>query len=490
MNRKMQSLILFLLIITTTISYGQVSYTLSDVIALAHGQSLSQKRVDNTLENKYWQYNSFKKSFLPKLDFEGTLPNLNIGLTEVTQPNGTVTFQRTSQINSSASISINQPLKWTGGNIFVSSDLLRLDWLGNSPYTSYRASPFYIGFSQPLLKHNSFKWAAKVEPLVYEEAKRLSVEQSEDVSRETVRLFFDVLSRSSQYEVAKLNKKNSDTLYQISQGRYSLGKIAENELLQIELTSLNAEKSLAQSILDVQVSEQALKTYLKLPYEKPLNLEIDTVLPLRTIDVQKVVNLAKEHRSEYIAYERRLIESERELDRVKKNNSFNADLFAAYGVTQTSTSLEGSYVNPLDQEVVRFGVRVPIYNWGLSKSNIKQQQANSELIENQVEQDKKNFEQDVFIIASQFNIMSQQVTIAQKAMVVAKKRYEVSKQRYLIGKSDILTFNNSLQERNQAIDSYYRTISSYWESYYNIRKLTHFDFVKQQVIEVEEFNGK
>lgn len=221
-----------------------------------------------------------------------------------------------------------------------------------------------------------------------------------------------------------------------------------------------------------------------------MNLQIDTILPLRKINVEKVVSLAKEHRSEYIAYERRLIESERKLDKVKKNNSFNADLFAAYGVTQTSTSLEGSYQDPLDQEVVRLGIRVPIYNWGLSRSNIKQQQANSELIQNQVEQDKKNFEQDVFIIASQFNIMSQQVTIAEKAMLVAKKRYEVSKQRYLIGKSDILTFNNSLQERNQAIDSYYRTIASYWVSYYNIRKLTHFDFVKQKVIEVEEFDGK
>ena len=486
---KIQLALLFFIVINKS-SISQSNYTLIDVINLAHGQSLSQKKVDNSLENRYWQYNSFKKSFLPKLEFEGTLPNFNVGLSEVTQPDGTVTFQRTSQVNSSASISINQPLKWTGGNIFVSSDLLRLDWLGNSPYTSYRTSPFYIGFTQPLLKHNGFKWASKVEPLIYEEAKRLSIEQSEDVSRETVRLFFDVLSKSSQYEVAKLNKKNSDTLYQISQGRYSLGKIAENELLQIELTSLNAEKSLAQSILDVKVSEQALKTYLKLPYSEVLNLQIDTILPLRKINVEKVVSLAKEHRSEYIAYERRLIESERELDKVKKNNSFNADLFAAYGVTQTSTSLEGSYQDPLDQEVVRLGIRVPIYNWGLSRSNIKQQQANSELIQNQVEQDKKNFEQDVFIIASQFNIMSQQVTIAEKAMLVAKKRYEVSKQRYLIGKSDILTFNNSLQERNQAIDSYYRTIASYWMSYYNIRKLTHFDFVKQKVIEVEEFDGK
>lgn len=488
MNKKYK--LIFLVFFFVNILFAQKNYTLADAIALAHGQSLSKKRVENSFENKYWQYNSFKKSFLPTVNFEGALPNLNIGLTEVTQPDGTVTFQRTSQINSNASVSINQPIRWTGGNIFVSSELVRLDWLGNSPFTSYRTNPFYIGINQPLFKHNRFKWSSKVEPLIYEEAKRLSVEQSEDVSIETVRLFFDVLSKSSQYEVAKLNKENSDTLYKISKGRYSLGKIAENELLQIELTSLNAEKSLAQSALDIQVSEQALKNFLKTTYDEELILEIDTVLPLRKINVKKAVMLAKEHRSEYIAYERRKIESERDLDKVEKENRFNADLFLAYGVTQTAPSLESSYQNPLDQETVRLGVRVPIYNWGLSKSNIKQQQANTELIQNQVEQDQKNFEQDVFIIASQFNIMSQQVFISEKAMIVAKKRYEVSKQRYLIGKSDLLTFNNSLQERNLAINSYYTTIASYWMSYYNIRKLTHYDFVNQKIIESEEFDGK
>jgi len=487
-NVKILSVILLTVLVQFATAQNQL--TLSNVIDLAHGQSLSQKKVDNAFENNYWRYNSFKKLFLPKIDFEGTLPNFNVGFTEVVQPDGTVNFQRTSRVSSSASISINQPLQWTGGNIFFSTNLLRLDWLGNSPFTSYRASPFYIGFSQPLLKHNPYKWSKKIEPLVYEESKRMSVEQSEDVSREAVRLFFNVLSNLSKYEVSKLNKRNSDTLYQISKGRYSLGKIAENELLQIELTALNAEKSLAQSVLDVQVSEQALKTFLKIPYSQSLSLKIEEELPLKTVDVQKIVSLARDHRSEYIAYERRLLESSRELDKIKKDNSFNADLFVAYGVSQTAPVLESSYQNPLGQQQVRLGVRVPIYNWGLSKSNIKQQQANSELIENQIEQDKKNFEQQVFIIASQFNIMSQQVTISQKAMLVAKKRYEVSKQRYLIGKSDLLTFNNSLQERDVAIASYYQTISEYWLSFYNIRKLTHFDFVNNKDISVSKFNGK
>ncbi len=469
---------------------AQTEYHLEDILRLAHGQSLAQKKVDNSFENRFWQYNSFKKQFLPKMVFQGTLPDFNVGLSKVIQPDGTISFERTSQVNSSANLRINQPIKWTGGNLFFSSNLMRVDWLGNSPYTSYRTNPFYIGISQPIMKFNSYKWSQKIEPLLYEEAKRMSVEQSEDVSIQASQLFFNVLSNLSKLQIAKLNKENSDTLYKISQGRYEIGKIAENELLQMELTALNAEKTLAQSVLDVQISEQALKTFLKIPYSQPLPLKIDTVLPLDKIDVQRVVDLAKQHRSEYIAYQRRLLESQRELDRVKKNNRLNADLFAAYGLTQTAPTFDQGYLNPLDKEQVNLGIKIPIYNWGLSRSNIKQQQANTELMQNQIEQDKKNFEQNVFITASQFNIMSQQVVIAQKAMEVAKKRYEVSKQRYLIGKSDIFTFNNSLKERNSAIATYYQTLASYWTSFYNIRKLTHYDFVNQKEIEVPVFEGK
>jgi outer membrane protein TolC len=206
------------------------------------------------------------------------------------------------------------------------------------------------------------------------------------------------------------------------------------------------------------------------------------------IDVNKVVELAKDNRSEFIRYQQRIMESNRDLDKVKKDNSFNMNVFAAYGLTQTASNVDEVYQDLLYQETIRVGVRVPIVNWGKSKANIKQQKANSELIQNQVEQAKKDFERYIFTSAYQFNIMFKKIKIAKKAMIVAKRRYSVSKQLYLIGKSDILSFNNSLQEHNQAIDSYYQIHKEYWVSYYSIRKLTHFDFVNN--IQIEQLKIK
>jgi outer membrane protein len=53
------------------------------------------------------------------------------------------------------------------------------------------------------------------------------------------RFFFDLLLEQINLEIALKNQANNDTIYKIAQGRYNLGKIAEDELLQLELTLMN-----------------------------------------------------------------------------------------------------------------------------------------------------------------------------------------------------------------------------------------------------------
>lgn len=481
-----KSLILILFLSLNLVGFSQSNFSLEDVIAMAHGESISSKKVQNTFENKYWQYFSYKRSFLPSLSFTGTIPSLNVGITEVVQEDGTRDFVRTSNVNYSAAFQINQPIRWTGGDVFISTDLARLDILGGNNRTSYKASPFYIGYRQPIMKFNGYKWQAKIEPLEFEEAKKKSVEQNEDVSIEAVRLFFEAVNNSSRYDIATINVANSDTLFKISQGRYNLGKIAESELLQIELTLLNAEKSLAQSELDVIVSKQKLKTFLGLAPTETILLRVDETVPNVSVDIAKAIKMAKENRSEIVNFEKSLLQSKRDLDKAKKDNSLNADLFISYGVTGTAPSAQGAINDVTDQETVNLGISIPLYNWGMNKARVKQQVANSELINIQVEQNRINFEREVFIQATQFNMMNKQVEIAKKSMVVAEKRYLVSKERFLIGKSDILTFNNSLTERNSAVNSYNQTLQQFWTNYYLLRKLTHYDFENEKLLKFVE----
>jgi outer membrane protein TolC len=76
----------------------------------------------------------------------------------------------------------------------------------------------------------------------------------------------------------------------------------------------------------------------------------------------------------------------------------------------------------------------------------------------------------------EFNMLERQLLIAAKADTIAEKRYEVSRQRYLIGRIDILELNIALTEKDRAKQSYLAALRSYWRGYYEMRRLTLFDF--------------
>ena len=79
-------------------------------------------------------------------------------------------------------------------------------------------------------------------------------------------------------------------------------------------------------------------------------------------------------------------------------------------------------------------------------------------------------------IKVQSAIQDDQVRIAAKADTIAQNRYNVTKERFLIGNVDVLDLNIALTERDAATRNYLSTLHNYWTYYYNIRKLTLYDF--------------
>jgi len=76
-----------------------------------------------------------------------------------------------------------------------------------------------------------------------------------------------------------------------------------------------------------------------------------------------------------------------------------------------------------------------------------------------------------------------QLKIAAKSDTVAQKRFEVTQQRYLIGKiNDVLELNNAQIDNDNAKKSYYSALHNYWRNYFELRKLTLYDFKKDRLI--------
>lgn len=483
---KLNRLVLLLGLIQFSTSNAQnKQLTLEEVIRLAQENSPGFARAENRFENDYWQYRNFKAGLRPQLALNGTLPGFTRSIERITLPDGSDAFVNRSLGSADVNLTMFQNVGFTGGTLFVNSRLQRID-LFDQRTTSYLSNPISIGYRQNALFFNPFKYDRKIAPLRYDEARKNYAEQMERIAIEVSTLYFQLLLAETNFQIASINLSNTDTLFKISQGRYNLGKIAENDLLQLELSLLNAENNLNQAELDQKLATQNLKRYLQIPDSEVLTLDIPVDVPVLAIEPTRAIEEARDNRQSVLAFRRQRLEAERELARAKGENGLVLGVNFDIGYTQRAGNIEGAYVNPQNLTSGALTFSIPIVDWGVAKSRRKIAESNQKLIEVNVQQDEVNFEQEVYLQVMRFNMASAQLNVAAKADTIAQKRFEVTKQRYLIGKISITDLNLAIAEKDQAKQGYINSLQNWWTSYYLVRALTLFDFERNTKLAIPE----
>ena len=457
---------------------NNMTLSLDQVIQMAKGNTPDMALAKTRLSNNYWRFQSYRSELKPQLAVTGTTPNLDRTISQITQPDGSEEFIRRSLNTSSVQVSLNQNIGLTGGQVFASSGLSRIDLISSTGnQSSYLSNPISIGISQPLFSFNQFKWDKIIQPLAYEEAQREYSEELEEKALEATTLFFDIFVAQITLEASRIDKANADTLYNISVGRYNVGKIAENELLQMELSMNQSEVGVSEALLDLQNSTENLRIFLGLPENTTFSLLSPTDIPEYEIDPQVAIETARKNRKVILEFERRVLEADMDVARARGESGFNANLFASFGLSGTADDLPGAYKDPLDSERFNLGFEIPIADWGKSKARRKIAESNKDLVQLTVDQERVNFEQDILIKIQQFELVRNRLRLAEKSFEIAKKRYDITRKRYRIGKIDVTELNIALQEQTSARQAYMQSLRAFWFSHFEIRRLTLYDFV-------------
>ncbi len=462
------------------------SYSLEQVIEIAQNNSLDIQIAKFELISNYWAYRTFKRGLLPQFNFTGELPNLNRSFVNYTNPDGTESYLAQSYISYSGNLQVRKTIGFTGGNVFLSSGLQKVDNFSDSLRShNYLSTPINFGVSQPIFNYNPYKWSKKIEPLKYNEAKRKYLEASEQVRITAVNYYFDLLQSQLNIEIQQVNVQNYDTLYKLAQGRYSLGKIQENELLQLELQLLQSKSSLELANLNYENSLYKFKSFLRLSPEVKVILLEPGAVDFIIVDKNKALNYAMVNNSKILGFDRQIMQANSDLDRAKKENGFNANLYAVFGLTQNAPILGDAYYDLNNQQNVRLGVQVPIYDWGLRKGQVKMAESNLSIVKSSIEQQKIDFKQQIYLQVAEFNMQQNQLYIAAKSDTVAQRNYIITKNRYYLGKTTVTDLNIAQAANDQARLNYLRAIQKYWNSYFNLRKKTLFDFKNDKELDVD-----
>ncbi len=274
---------------------------LREVVTQAKENSIAAKQAYTVRETKYWEWRTFKSNYQPQLALSGTLPGYNKTYAQVLQPNGTVLFQPVRNDNSSLRLDFKQGIAATGGTIYGTTELQRFSDFDRHSVL-YNGTPYGIGYSQPLLQFNSLKWDRRIEPLKYNESRQAYIEAQEKIAITVTGYFFDLLLAQVNLQIAENNYTNTTNILGIAKTKFDLGKIARNEILQLQLENLNARKAVGTAMRDVEIATLNLKSYAGIDGSQRIKLQMPGLAGDFTVPAERVLSEAFENRSDAVAF--------------------------------------------------------------------------------------------------------------------------------------------------------------------------------------------
>jgi outer membrane protein len=294
--------------------------------------------------------------------------------------------------------------------------------------------------------------------------------------------FFDLLLAQVNLQIAETNFENTKNILRIAKEKFDLGKVSRNEILQLELEQLKAQKSVGIAKRDMEISTLNLRTFIGLTNADKISLTLPTETRSTNINPEKVLSEALANRSDAIAFMRRISEAKREVAKAKGDNGINATLTARLGYSKSASNISKVYQAPRSQQLIQLEFDIPILDWGRSKSRLKTAEANKQFTEYAVEQDKQSFSQEIYTQVTLYQMMKEQLVLNAKADSIASEKYQIAKDRYVLGNLSITDLSIAFQENDQAKRDFVLGLRDFWSAYYQLRYLSLYDFEKNKKI--------
>lgn len=458
--------------------------TLAEAVAMARRQSVDAAVALNELRAAYWEYRTFKADLLPEISFSATAPSYNTRYSAYQKDDGSYTFLRDDNLMVNGALTLEQRIWLTGGTISLTSSLDFMRQLSGDVGNRFMSVPVALKLNQPIFGVNDVKWKRKIEPYKYRAAKAAYISATEEVAMTAIQYFFNLLSARENESSALQNVENARRLYDVAKAKREMGKISENDLLQIELNLLNSQSTLTDYQSTVKSCMFRLRSFLDIDAD----VELIPVVPEKSRDVEVAFDNAFGHAIEnntfYLDIMRRYHESEYAVAQAKaKQREIN--LFAQVGYTGVADRAGYAYRGLKDNRIVEVGISIPLVDWGKRRGQVKVAQSNHQLTVNRIKKEREDFRQDLFVLVERFNNQQQQLALASRADEIAVRRYDSSVETFMVGKISALDLNDAQDNKDTARAKYFNELFYYWYYYYKLRSITLWDYETDSPIEAD-----
>ena len=461
---------------------AQSPFTLAQVIDVAQRQGLASTAAQATRDAARQRDRAFIGRLLPQFSLTGTLPNFSRQIVAVTQPDGSQLFIPTENTTAQAALLMTQKIPFTGGDLFVSSAITRLDVTRTASTRSWNATPYSIGIRQDLFRPWNLGYNQHEQELSYTSSERQYLEAREDIAINASGAFFALYNARMGLANAISNAAVNDTLYTLNKGRFEVGKIGENDLLQSELALLRSRNSLDQARLDLARAQAALRLVLNVGPGAPLEIVVTSAVPAVPADTIVAVAQALKNRSQMTDLELSEAQARRRVTETRWSNGMSAVVQASFGTNATSSAGSTLYQSAQDQQAFQVALSMPLFQFGARNADVQQAQLAVTAVRANARAAREQAAQDAHFAVLQLEQSRRQLAVAAKADTVANKRFEVAYNRYVIGRIAIDNLFVAQSEKDAALQAYVASLGGFWNAYYRLRRVTLYDFVEGRAI--------
>ncbi|WP_281989370.1 TolC family protein [Aquimarina aggregata] len=478
----MKKYIFYVLVFNLNMAHSQENLDIEKAINLALINSELYKKAEKELDYSEVHNTLFKKSFLPNIYTSSVFPSISKSVTRITTPNGNDIFVNQNQAYYDLRLNIEQKEPLFGGKFTLSSFFNRIDLFADLNSQTYFSTPFSFSYTNTNFTFNAFKYEKIINQLKIEEDVIKYNSQLEDIVYQTVEKYLEVYTITKNIEEKRKALKGMEEIYSIAEKRFKIGSINKGDLLSLKLRILDIESSIeimvseqknVQKILvDFTKNESATTNFIK-PKEDILNLNISYESALsKMIDNNQLMKELK----------RKKIEKELEIKTHKSENKFSININASYGLSNTASSFNESTTNLQDQQSYSISLRYLLFDFGKNKQQIKLLNIEKELLENDFQIAIEDLKKELFFIVSNYNSNIRKLSFLKKKLDIVYERYNFSRKRFSLGKITITDLNLAQKEYQQIDNECLTTLKNVWINYYNIRKFTMYDFLKNKNI--------
>jgi outer membrane protein TolC len=485
-EEKMRKILLTLLItLPLKMNADTIHIHLNDAIELGISRSVDAVVAQNQYVSAYWEYKTFRTELLPEVIFNTTLPHYSRSYNSFQNPDGSFSYVGNDYSLINTSFSINQNIPLTGGRIAVESSFERLRQHGNNASSHYKSIPGRISLEQPLFGFNRVRWLQRIEPIKYSEAQKRLVSNQEEIALTVIEYYFNLLLGRINLDMAKQNRDNAERLYIVAEARHEMGQLSRVDLLQMEASKLRAQSSLTNAQASFNARMFQLRSFLGIGEDIVLEPVVPEFLTddIPTLFYPDVLAMALENNAFTQNIRKRMLEASRNVSQSRADR-WNMRLLASFGMSGQESYFRDVFHhnNWRNEQIATIGISIPILDWGKGKGRVRIAEANREVVESRIEKEQMDFNQEIFLKVQHFNNQPEQLRLAHATDAIAQQRYDTSVEAFILGKLDILNLNDSQMAKDEARRDYINQMFLLWSYYYQIRSLTLFDFLSNEML--------